>query len=403
MTSSSVASTNTTSTTLRHHSSQGDPPSHHQPRHTKHKAAKTTPARIMTSTTIHLPKKSKKGKPDMQANPDQRVNAPFGIVEMVRRGPDLVVVMVVMVMVMVMVKTTDAAPETSVEILVGCGWKECSHDHDPVCGTDNITYKNMCFLLKANCTSRNLHIAIKGKCTAEAAGCPTFNCSSESSPVCGSDNRTYINVCWLEHAKCLRPDLIVKFNTPCEVPGGEDGRCEKECPVYSKPVCGTDNITYKNYCLLTKANCIHRNITVAIRGECFGKIKGCPPIDCTSEPAPVCGSDGRTYINLCWFMHAKCLRPELIIRTRNMSCEVHNKYCSKECNYPNVSPICASSKGTISLYKDYCTFSKAKCLNPSLLPVDISLCAEQPKVVPKTSHPDNSHQERMVIFSGNPL
>ncbi|KAK4293698.1 hypothetical protein Pmani_033623 [Petrolisthes manimaculis] len=277
---------------------------------------------------------------------------------MVRRGSGLAVVMVVIVMMVIvmMVKATNAAPETSVDILVGCGWmEECSHDHDPVCGTDNITYKNMCFLVRANCTSRNLHIAIRGKCTAEAAGCPTFNCSSESSPVCGSDNRTYINVCWLHHAKCLKPDLLVKFYTPCEVPGGEDGRCEKKCPMSSQPVCGTDNITYKNYCLLTKANCIHRNITVAIRGECLGKI--------------------------------------------------HNKYCSKKCNYPNLSPICASSEGSINLYKDYCTFSKAKCLNPSLLPVDISLCAaEQPKVVPKTSHPDNnSLQERMVIFSGNPL
>lgn len=42
-------------------------------------------------------------------------------------------------------------------------------------------------------------------------------CSAKVDPVCGSDDMTYINECWLQHAKCFRRDITVKWRkTTCE-------------------------------------------------------------------------------------------------------------------------------------------------------------------------------------------
>ncbi|XP_058056592.1 serine protease inhibitor dipetalogastin-like [Anopheles bellator] len=70
---------------------------------------------------------------------------------------------------------------------------------------------------------------------AEAARCPG-GCPRIYRPVCGSDDKTYANKCILEKENSEKSLEIV------------DGKCV--CHGISDPVCGSDNQTYDNECAL---------------------------------------------------------------------------------------------------------------------------------------------------------
>ncbi|KAK4293699.1 hypothetical protein Pmani_033624 [Petrolisthes manimaculis] len=160
-------------------------------------------------------------------------------------------------------------------------------------------------------------------------------------------------------------------------PVPSDSSCGKPCSSDYHPVCGTDNVTYKNSCQLTQANCKTHSITVAFRGECFGEDDKCPPNVCSGHVDPVCGSDDRTYINECWLQHAKCFVRDLAVKWRKTTCEVQKRYCNNKCDYPG-SPICISDGATHKFFKDACDFAKAKCLNPEVTSVSLDMCKGLP-------------------------
>ncbi|KAK3859030.1 hypothetical protein Pcinc_034813 [Petrolisthes cinctipes] len=161
--------------------------------------------------------------------------------------------------------------------------------------------------------------------------------------------------------------------TTTAFPVPADSACGKPCSSDYHPVCGTDNVTYKNSCQLTQANCKTHSITVAFRGECFGEDDKCPPNVCSGHVDPVCGSDDRTYINECWLQHAKCFVRDLAVKWRTTTCEVQKRYCNNKCDYPG-SPICISDGVTHKFFKDSCDFAKAKCLNPEVTSVSLDMC-----------------------------
>ncbi|XP_027627460.1 double-headed protease inhibitor, submandibular gland-like [Tupaia chinensis] len=75
------------------------------------------------------------------------------------------------------------------------------------------------------------------------------------------------------------------------------------CPRHFKPLCGSDEKTYNNECLLCAQS---RNIGVPLRKLHDGQCVQCDGYSevCTMEYMAHCGSDGKTYSNKCLFCNA---------------------------------------------------------------------------------------------------
>ena len=108
--------------------------------------------------------------------------------------------------------------------------------------------------------------------------CPK-NCPSKDRPVCGSDKKTYKTGCHLAAAKCTLPkkdrgSLRLAYNGPCEAPSTPKP-CPRweDCKLVDRPVCGSDGKTYPNICRLRVAMCHarrnkHKPLTVKYRAAC---------------------------------------------------------------------------------------------------------------------------------------
>lgn len=180
----------------------------------------------------------------------------------------------------------------------------CPDHYDPVCGSDQVTYDNDCRLRSVACTNRQLKKVHDGPCVIKTQ-CLEL-CLATFDPVCGTDGKTYINSCYLEAETCKNPhlNLRVDFNGQCE----EKIQCPEICYALHDPVCGTDGKTYSNSCYLEVEACKnpHLNLTVDYKGECslFPRL---PCVDlCYPLYVPVCGTDGRTYINSCFLGVEAC-------------------------------------------------------------------------------------------------
>jgi glyoxylase-like metal-dependent hydrolase (beta-lactamase superfamily II) len=67
----------------------------------------------------------------------------------------------------------------------------CTLEYMPVCGTDDVTYGNMCQLETAQA-----ELAHDGECQVPVP--PKGMCTKEYEPVCGADEKTYGNMCMLD-------------------------------------------------------------------------------------------------------------------------------------------------------------------------------------------------------------
>lgn len=120
-------------------------------------------------------------------------------------------------------------------------------------------------------------------------------CPFHYALVCGSDGVTYSNQCALECARERDPKIRLASDGPCEtIPCG--------CGKIRNPVCGSNGVDYKNLCelecqQLNKSKWLHLATMDVCRRSQSQHVT--IPCGCEEIRAPVCGSDGLTYSNLC--------------------------------------------------------------------------------------------------------
>ncbi|ALC39344.1 CG31704 [Drosophila busckii] len=144
--------------------------------------------------------------------------------------------------------------------------------------------------------------------------------------VCGSDGVSYISECLLDCQKDNGKNISIAYKGECMKLFAISFFCllaltmaQKPCACHGDfdPVCGTDGISYPNYCSYMCAVENGKDLTIANEGSCMrlliflaiyligllvfaagqkGQLKPC---ECPILRKPVCGSDGETYPNTC--------------------------------------------------------------------------------------------------------
>ncbi|XP_023338331.1 uncharacterized protein LOC111708868 isoform X3 [Eurytemora carolleeae] len=133
-----------------------------------------------------------------------------------------------------------------------CDFSFCRGEqgYNPVCGKNGLTYDNQCSLLQTKCYGEQVHLDYEGSCKTTPC---TENCSEMELPVCGTDRLTYRNTCCLERASCLDKDdkgdeIHVWHRGVC-------GDCTFICTREFRPVCGSNNKSYANLCTMEEQTC----------------------------------------------------------------------------------------------------------------------------------------------------
>lgn len=207
----------------------------------------------------------------------------------------------------------------------------CKYKYYPVCGSDGVTYFNQCLL---ESTSEDNQCRGLAPVVATEGYCEECKCQNINLPVCTLDGITYPNECELDCVQRYRlrrgiPIIYLAYRARCNGPS-----CD--CPTIASPVCGTDNILYRNDCVL---KCASQN-SIALGWPEIGlkNVGACRDgCSCPLTYQPVCGSDGRSYDNPC---KLQCENDELKDKRTIQIEPLHSGRCDE------YDPLCASDGTT---------------------------------------------------------
>ncbi|KAK4299156.1 hypothetical protein Pmani_028549 [Petrolisthes manimaculis] len=201
-------------------------------------------------------------------------------------------------------------------------------------------------------------------------------CDFVYNPVCGSDGISYPNFCFLSRASCTDPSISPLRYGPCSLPD----TCNFVCDRMYNPVCGSDGRTYSNPCVLMYYACSTRNFLFRRHiGECVEK-RECPSV-CPRAKNPVCGSDGRTYSNPCSLRLLRCVGKD-ITQVKKGSCMKCPLTCTRE-----YLPVCGSDGVT---YPSQCVLESQVCEGKVVTRAYTGVCKETDARRPTPSPPSSS-------------
>uniref|UniRef100_A0A1I7XBY1 Kazal-like domain-containing protein n=1 Tax=Heterorhabditis bacteriophora TaxID=37862 RepID=A0A1I7XBY1_HETBA len=243
---------------------------------------------------------------------------------------------------------------------------KCDKEYFPVCGTDDITYTNLCSLNQIRCQSGvDIHVAYTGECC-------DMDCPNNFNPICDDQGITHQvcepvtvtnillvntqNLCFFGKERCITERItgrnisIEKFDV-CN----DTESCDIECPKTYQPICGSDGDTIVNECEMNKLNCfVEKNITTGniitkeYDGEC------CPDHKCDYIFSPICDSEDVTHANECVFRQKSCV--EYRKSGKNITVQYKGQCCSQPCE-DEYKPVC---DGTTT-HDNMCKFKISQC------------------------------------------
>ncbi|XP_012942373.1 agrin [Aplysia californica] len=154
-----------------------------------------------------------------------------------------------------------------------------------------------------------------------------------------------------------------------------------------KPVCGTDNVTYKTECDFAKAHCKDVKLSVQNEGTCANPVTPSPattptqvttPMASVTSPAPASTvptsqATPPTTTTLPTTAADTTPKPTLSLLCQSLMIQ--------QCP-PDNSPVCGSDAVS---YSSLCEYTKARCLNPSLTVLNSGACVGVTTTTPAPS------------------